>query len=277
MKIRKITSLTALVSFILLILNSVVLYIVPSGRVAYWSDWRLWGLTKTQWGNQHIIVGVLFLIAIALHIYYNWKPIVSYLKNKARQFKLFTKDFNIALVISMICVVGAYVEVPPFNWVLDFSESIKNTAAQKYGEPPYGHAELSTLKTFSLRTGLDLAGSMRRLKNAGVRFENEKQTLLQIAKLNKMTPQQVYLAMKVEEKPGAVKSLPDSPPKGMGKRAIADICREYNLKLSAVLQAFADNGITATGDSTFKQIAEEHKISSGDVYQILKNATTRNP
>ena len=277
MKIRKITSLTALLSFILLILNSVVLYIAPHGRVAYWADWHLWGLTKTQWGNQHIIIGVLFLISIFLHIYYNWKPILAYLKNRAKQFKLFTREFNIALVLTIVFTVGAYMEVPPFNWVLDFSESIKNTAAQKYGEPPYGHAELSTLKTFSLRTGLDLAGSMRRLKNAGVRFENEKQTLLQIAKLNKMTPQQVYLAMKVEEKPGAVKSLPDSPPKGMGKRAIADICREYNLKLSAVLQAFADNGITATGDSTFKQIAEEHKISSGDVYQILKNATTRNP
>ena len=87
MKMRKITSLTALVSFLLLILNSVVLYIVPHGRVAYWSDWHLWGLNKTEWGNQHIIIGILFLLALFLHIYYNWKPIVSYLKNKARQLK----------------------------------------------------------------------------------------------------------------------------------------------------------------------------------------------
>ena len=277
MKMRKITSLTALLSFILLILNSVVLYIVPHGRVAYWADWRLWGLTKTEWGNQHIIIGVLFLIAIFLHIYYNWKPIVAYLKNKARQFKLFTQEFNIALIISIICVVGAYVEVPPFNWVLDFGESIKNSATLKYGEPPYGHAELSTLKTFASRTGLELASSMTQLKKAGVRFENADQTLLEIAKRNDMTPQQVYWAMKPEQKPGTVKLLPNSPQKGMGKRALADICREYNLDLSTVLKTFADSGIPAGEDSTIQQIAEKHAISTAEVYQILKNAAGSAP
>jgi hypothetical protein len=130
MKIRKITSLTALVSFLLLILNSVVLYIVPQGRIAYWADWRLLGLTKSEWGNQHIIIGTLFLLAIFFHIYYNWKPIVAYLKNKARQLKIFTREFNIALVLTIICTVGAYIEALPFNWVLDFSESIKTSAAR---------------------------------------------------------------------------------------------------------------------------------------------------
>jgi hypothetical protein len=275
MKIRKITSLTALVSFLLLILNSVVLYIVPQGRVAYWSDWHLWGLNKTEWGNQHIIIGILFLLALFLHIYYNWKPIVSYLKNKARQLKILTREFNIALVLTIVCTVGAYIEVPPFNWVLDFSESIKTSAANKYGEPPYGHAELSSLKSFASKTGLDLAGSMARLKSAGVRFENEKQTLLNIAKLNKMTPQQVYLAMIPEEKPAAEKSLPDSPPQGIGKRSLADICREYSLEISVILKGFADNDIQVAADMTVKQIAVQHEIGTAEVYEILRNAAKK--
>lgn len=277
MKIRKITSLTALLSFILLILNSVVLYVVPHGRVAYWADWHLWGLTKTQWGNQHIIIGVLFLISIFLHIYYNWKPILAYLKNRAKQFKLFTREFNIALVLTIVFTVGAYMEVPPFNWVLDFSESIKNAASQKYGEPPYGHAELSTLKTFASRTGLDLATGMGRLKKAGVRFENAEQTLLEIAKQNNITPQQVYWAMKPEEKPGAIKPLPDSPQKGLGKRPFADISRQYRLDITVVLQAFADSGISATGNSTIKQIAEQNAMDPDDVYLILKKAAQKAP
>ncbi len=275
MKIRKITSLTALVSFILLILNSVVLYIVPHGRIAYWSDWRLWGLTKTEWGNQHIIIGVLFLISIFLHIYYNWKPILAYLKNRAKQFKLFTREFNIALILTIICTVGAYVEVPPFNWVLDFSESIKNSAAKTYGEPPYGRAELSTLKTFTAKMGFDLKQSMDLLEKAGVKLESEKQTLLEIAKLNKMAPQQVYSAMKPQEKPGAVKALPVTPQQGFGKRSLADICQEYDLNISTILMGFAENNIKATADTTIKQIAEQNEISSGEVYQILKNAAMR--
>jgi hypothetical protein len=51
MKIRKITSLTALASFLLLILNSVVLYIVPHGRIAYWSDWLYVGADKDRMGQ----------------------------------------------------------------------------------------------------------------------------------------------------------------------------------------------------------------------------------
>jgi len=81
LKIRRITSLTASVAFLLMLLTSIILYIVPQGRVAYWADWRLWGLTKTDWANIHMNMGLLFLIALSLHIYYNWKPLISYLKN----------------------------------------------------------------------------------------------------------------------------------------------------------------------------------------------------
>jgi len=35
MNFKKITSLTAMLSFVVLIVNSVVLYIVPQGRVAH--------------------------------------------------------------------------------------------------------------------------------------------------------------------------------------------------------------------------------------------------
>ncbi len=100
---RKITSLTALVSFLLLLLNSIVLYIVPHGRIAYWADWRLWGLTKTEWTNQHVIIGILFLLAIFIHTFYNWTLIVAYLKNRARKLRIFTHEFNIELLLADIC------------------------------------------------------------------------------------------------------------------------------------------------------------------------------
>ena len=63
MNIRRLTSLTAALAFLMMVLTSVILYIVPHGRVAYWSDWRLWGLSKTDWGNIHTNLGLLFLLA----------------------------------------------------------------------------------------------------------------------------------------------------------------------------------------------------------------------
>ena len=107
MTLRKMTSLTALLSFVGMVVTSLVLYIVPHGRVAYWADWTLLGLDKTRWGDLHINLGLLFLLALGLHIYYNWKAIVAYLKNKARQVRIFTPDFNTRpLVLTLAILVG---------------------------------------------------------------------------------------------------------------------------------------------------------------------------
>ena len=109
MKMRKITSLTAGLSCLLMVLTSIVLYIVPQGRVAYWADWRLWGLSKSDWGNMHINMGFVFLVALALPIYDNWKAITAYLKDRTRRMKVFTPDFNVALIVTLIAALGTYI------------------------------------------------------------------------------------------------------------------------------------------------------------------------
>ena len=48
MKLKRITSLTIMLAFLVMVLTGIVLYIVPQGRVAYWADWRLLGLSKTS-------------------------------------------------------------------------------------------------------------------------------------------------------------------------------------------------------------------------------------
>ena len=176
-KFRKVISLTALWAFGLLILTSVVLYIVPAGRVAYWADWRLWGLTKSQWGELHINLGLLFLIAGALHIYLNWKPILAYMKNKGRQLRIFTRDFNIAMVLTAMVMLGTYLELPPFSTVIAVSNAIKDAGAVEYGEPPYGHAELSSLETFAGRMGWNLDESLERLNQNGFSVNDVRLTL----------------------------------------------------------------------------------------------------
>ena len=274
MKTRKITSLTALLTFILILLTSVILYIVPQGRVAYWADWRLWGLTKEQWGNVHIVNGLLFLLSLFLHIYYNWRPIVSYMKNKAQELKIFTKEFNVALGFTVVFTFGTLIEVPPFQWVLDLNGYVKDEAAVKYGEPPYGHAELSALKTFAKKQGLDLKESMASLKGAGMKFDSEIQTLKDIARVNNVSPQQVYFAMKPVIGEAGLKELPSSPPAGFGKRNLADICQEYQLNVKAVVRGLVEKDLKADAGMTIKGIAEAHNMGPSDVFEVLKEIAT---
>lgn len=275
MSMRRITSLTAALTFILVVLTSIVLYIVPQGRVAYWADWRLWGLSKTDWGNIHINLGFLFLISLGLHIYYNWKPLMAYLKDRTRRFKLFTKEFNIALAITIMCAIGSYLLIPPFSWVMALNDHFKDSAAQQYGEPPYGHAELSSLKIFAKKMNLDLDKSVSLLEQTGYRVRSVDTTLADIAKRNGVPPQKVFSAIQAAEIGTGVKKendnrLPETPGPGTGSLSLTDFCVQYNLDSAQVIEYLKGKGITADGSSTLKAIAADNSLSPIDLYLLIR-------
>jgi len=274
-KIRRLTSLTASLAFVLMLVTSIILFITPQGRVAYWADWRLWGLTKTDWGNIHINLGLLFLIALSVHIYYNWKPLISYLKNKAKQIKLFTPEFTLAFAITIVFIFGAYFLVPPFGWVMSLNEHFKDTGAEKYGEPPYGHAELSSLQTFAKKMKLDLAKSVELLDKAGYAVEDGNITLATIGRQYNIPPQLVYETIKPAAIATANKSdsnnLPESPPPGTGKLTLADFCTQHKLNMKMVIRELKKQGIEASEDLTLKKIAAKNKTGPHDIYERIKN------
>ena len=271
--LRKVTSLTALLAAVFIILTSIILYIVPQGRVAYWADWRLWGLTKTQWTNLHLNLGVLFLLAVALHTYLNWKPMLSYLKTKTKNLKIFTREFNLALAITLVFLVGTQLEVPPFSTIVSVGQGFKDRGAVKYGEPPYGHAELSSLKTFTRQMGWDLDESLQRLEQAGFKAGNDQATLQQLAGQYSTTPQQIYLAMQPPQAASQKSGLPQQPPPGIGRLTLADICREYGFNTVKVLIALEKEGKAATIDMPLKEIAAGHGMAPQDLYAVLKQVT----
>ncbi len=281
MNIRRVTSLTALLSFLFMLLTSIILYVTPHGRVAYWADWHLWGLSKDQWGALHINVGVLFLLALAIHIYYNWSPIVRYLENRAKALKIFTKEFNLALVLLLVCIAGTYAKIPPFSTLLNISEGIKEAAAVKYGEPPYGHAELSSLKSFVRKMETELEPAMAALKAAGYTVESETQTLREIADRNGITPQQVYLAMSTatavtSESPGRA-ALPPTPAPGTGNLTLAEFCGQYHLDPSAIANALQTAKLEAAEEMTLKKIAAANHMSPVDLYDLIRSMIADRP
>nr|WP_319493682.1 DUF4405 domain-containing protein [uncultured Desulfobacter sp.] len=274
MKLRKITSLTMLLSFVLLIVTSIVLYVVPEGRVAYWSDWQFWGLTKTLWGDVHINLGVLFLVSGLLHLYYNWKPIVSYMKNKAKAVKIFTPDFNIALILTLFFTFGTLLHIPPMSTILNFSASFKEAGSQKYGEPPYGHAELSSLKMFAKRTGLDLDAIKHQLKKSNITFDDESSTLLDIARANGCTPKDVYAAMQLPEKATEAEPFPDLPFPGLGKMRLSELCLRYNLDRKKVINGLVTRQINAEPDQTIKEIAQAKGMEPQTLFEVIHEVVT---
>jgi len=271
---RKITSMTMLLSFAALLLTSIVLYIVPHGRVAYWSGWRLWGLSKNQWGDLHINLGFLFIIAGLLHIYYNWKPLLSYMKDKAKKVKVCTASFNVALLFVLFVTVGTLLGIPPMSTVIHFGETLKERASEKYGEPPYGHAELSSLRIFARRTDMDLDKALALLQNASITVQGPDQTILQIARANNTTPKAVFDIMKKAIRNEQSVGLPDAPPPGFGRLTLSEICQRYSLDTRQLIQQLARHKIKAEPEMTMKETAAANHMNPHALYQILQQSTS---
>lgn len=273
MKLRKVASLTALLTFVMLTVTGIILYVVPQGRVAYWSEWRLWGLTKEDWAAMHILVSLLFLVVGIIHVVLNWGPIVFYLKDRAKQrLRVFTPEFTLSLALTLLFALGAVYKLPPMRWVMDLNTFAKDQGAKAYGEPPYGHAEQSSLKTFAERTNMDLTRALGLLKAAGIRFEGPEQKLQDIAKANGMNPQQVYLAMKAAEKPKPAPTgiLPEEAATGLGRKTLAGLCQEYGLEVAFIQQGLAARKISAEPDQTIKRIAEDAALGPHDLYGVIR-------
>lgn len=277
MKLRTITSLTLLLSLGLVILTSLIMFIVPQGRVAYWSDWRLWGLNKTQWSELHLSFGLLMLLAALLHLYYNWKPILNYLKSRAKKVTGWNTSFGIALLLCVCVAAGTYFQIPPLYSIIRLSESIKESAAESYGEPPYGHAELSSLRMFTQKQDLDLEKNLALLRSSGLIVKSPQQSIVDIARQNMLSPKQVYEVIKPARMPsttGSQQRFPASPPPGFGSSTLAEICATYGCDLDTIRQALAVHGIKAEADQSVKAIAAAHDLRPMAIFEVIRAALT---
>jgi len=270
MTLRKTTSLTTLLSFILLLATSIILYVAPQGKIAFWANWKIWGLGKEEWGALHTNLGFLFIIAGIFHTVVNWNCIVAYLKNKKKEFKMFTADFNVALLITLLVTLFTLFELPPIHAVQVFNESIKETAAEKYGEPPYGHAESSTLESFCKRTRIDLGGSIGKLEKADLQAVSADATLAEIAKANKMTPQQVYNIIKPAPPKDGKKEMASRPGMGFGRKTLSGICAEYGIDTQATVQGLESLGIEAAAGWSMREIGEKNDMEPYSVFDAIR-------
>jgi len=199
-----------------------------------------------------------------------------YIKNKAKKLTIFTKSFNIALLISCYVTVGTLYSLPPMNYVLQFGEYLTDVGNEKYGEPPYGHAELSSLKMFCDKMNIDLLKAKKLLKEANIKINNTEMSIGKIAKANGLTPQQIYniinkaITVPVDEDP----IFPKSPSPSFGKKTINDICQIYKLPVDEVLSELKEAGLSAKADNTIKEIGSNNGSNPMAIFEIIKEVAT---
>ena len=264
-KYQRFVSLAAALTFLIILLSSGVLYFIPDRGVTAWSDWTFLGLDKQQWDNLHITLGILFLILIVWHIYFNWKPIKAYLKVK-KEWKVFTPEFNAALVLVSLFAVGTMTMTFPLSMLVNLGNAVKATTAQNNGTPPFAYAELATLKDFCLLNRANPHEAKKRLEHEGIRIDSPRKTIQEIARENGITPQRLYAIIYGED---LRYPLPSDLPIGMARRSLRELAQSYRLDLDRFIEHLAFYDIHATPTSTFKRLAKENNLHPAQLYYML--------
>ena len=277
---RAFTSLCSLVSFILLCLTGIILYIEPHGRVAYWTKWHLMGLEKDQWGNIHIYSGLLFLVAGGFHLYYNWKPLLKYLSGKVETALRYKRELVISSIVFIWIVVSGIGSLPPLVYVSDLGETIKTSwVTSPELEPPFGHAELVSLQTFCKKQRIPLDQAMQALRQAGFTVDSPKRTLAEIGDSKQTSGMGVYAVIQnLETKPQAMqpggkwtaeKVEESFAGTGMGNKTVGQIIKEMDLDPTVVYQRLKDKNIEAKDDDRFKSLAGENNTTPIKIMTII--------
>jgi hypothetical protein len=265
MKYQRFVSLSAGLSFIIIFISSGVLYFIPDRKVTGWTEWSFLGLDKQQWDNLHINLGIFFLVMIVWHIYFNWKPIKNYLKIK-KELKIFTKEFNIALIWVTLFTIGTITMTFPLSFLVNIGNGIKAINALDDGNPPFGYAEYSTLKDFTILNDIDLDRAIKKLEEENITIKSDKVLLKKIAQNNDISSKDIFNIIKNTNSRVA---LPTEIPIGIAHKSLNRLSQEYKIDLDAFLKHLNYYNITTSSEITFKRLAKEHHLHPAQLYNML--------
>lgn len=277
---RGFTSLLTLASFLIMTLSGIIAYLMPAGRIAYWVHWSLWGMSKEQWGALHTLSSLFFILAGGVHLYYNWTPLVRYLTGKFAGTLRLRRELALTLAICLLVFFSSLWRLPPLSYVLDFGDYLKDSwVTEKDFEPPFGHAEQVSLRVFARRTNIELEPALAALHATGVQFDDDMQTLDDIARNNRMSPLQIYRLIKPFERPPEIPEqkkvyTPELVEEefagtGVGQKTLAEIAFLTGWDETAAMRRLAEKGVRASGDETFKKIADRAGVSALDILKAL--------
>jgi len=263
------TTFVVTIAFIVDALSGIILYIAPSGRVAHWTNWTIWGLTKDQWAAVHTIFGYVLLLIIVMHLYFNWKIFVNFLWSKAKKVVNLKWELALSFVVCLVIFFGSIWYIPPFSTVMAIGEHFKRGWEQSEARAPMAHAELLTLSDFAESINVPVDQITEILKSRGYTFDGIHQTVGAIAQTNKVSPSKLYEDITAT---GVIPvSSKNAAGSGMGKKTLRVICEEEGLSLDKVLSRLKEQGIEAKPDDRLKDLAIQHEKRTGEMFNILRD------
>jgi len=150
---RKFVTYTVSIFIVILLFSGLVLYVAPKCRVANWINWRVAGLSKHSWEAVHTIFAFLFFTLVSIHLYLNWNIFIRYIRSKLdKNFRL-SREFLFAISLTALIFFATLLNIPPFNWIINFGERMKFSWELQDNQPLYHKDKLPNIRKGGKRFG----------------------------------------------------------------------------------------------------------------------------
>jgi predicted DsbA family dithiol-disulfide isomerase len=276
---QSITSFLVTFSFVVVAVSGIMMFMVPPGRIASWTEWKFVALTREEWVRIHIILSVFFAGISIYHLILNWRIFVNYIISKVSKGFHRTRELVVSLIIILVLTGGAYLKVVPFEQFITFNEWVKTIwVTSPEFEPPIAHAEALTLASFTTKMGMDLGQVAEELKKQNVSVKDVNDTLSIIGEQNNISPMAIYMKIKKFEKPLTPSTVftedmvtEKFEGRGIGEKTLAQVAKENNLDLDTMKKRLAAQGTVPGEGETLRQLADRQKVKKVPI-QIMKMA-----
>ncbi len=298
---RAFFSVLAGLSFLGMVFTGVILFVVPPGRIANWTGWTIIGLTKRQWIGLHDWLSIIFIVASVFHVYLNWKPLVSYFKNKVSKAFTLRIEWALALVICCVVFLGTLSDIKPFSALLVWNENIKRAWDSPQRRAPIAHAELLSLTELSEQVrDLSLETILTNLKSRGIEVKSPDVVLGDLAEAYNITPANLYdIALGQAghgRGPGGhgeggrgfggpggrIEQHGDSQGdagaeyeqggdiRGFGRMTLKLYCEQIDMDVNEAVKKLQDAGYKAGPDMTIRSIADSKDVHPSEIRNLLE-------
>jgi len=266
---RGFISLYITISFLVMSVSGIILFFSPPGRIAHWSYWEFLWLTKEGWQAVHTIFTFIFIVMTGFHIYFNWKPLIAYLKTKFQTQVKLRKELLFAVLFSFVIFAMTLLGTPPFSTVMDFGEDLSNSWGNSDTEPPVPHAEELTLIAFAEVIKLPLPDLIEKLNKSGFKVNDGTITVQKLADQNNAAPSDIFKMLKEDN---SEKIIHRSIGSGYGRKTIAELCKDLQITPEEGIALLEAKNISAKADEKVKNVAERYRLIPVDIMNILKGS-----
>ncbi len=264
---KAFVSFAVTLAFAAIAVSGTVLYVAPAGRVAIWSGWRLGALERAEWQAVHTIFALLFVVAGVVHLVFNWRVLLAYVRLKSAEHRPRWRELAVASAAAVGVLALTFAGIAPFSTVMSTGETIKAAWAEG-NEPPLPHAEILSLARLADTTHLPLEPMLANAAAAG-RAITPETTLADIARGLGVTPAEAFARLTS----GLAKPvIPVTEGGGWGQKSVEQVCRQIDVPVKDALDRLHAAGIEADARSNIREVADRHGRMPIEVVKALQGS-----